>query len=449
MLSSRGERCTAPSLPYWGAFARALADPYSATLNPTGAIPLCVAENKLPEPHALLTARLAAPRILLSGVLGYDDMRGRTSLRNAFAALATRRLTGGARVDPTHLTIAAGCGALIAALASTLLDDGDAVLLPTPTYGALYNDFTVLAGVKVVDVPRPIGADKIPGTGALDSVTLDAALDGARARGLRVRALFIINPDNPTGAVIPRAAMQTQIKWAREHNLHVIVDEIYALSEWGNKIEEEIHSFTSAAALLAAANPNPASLYLGDDVHVLWGFSKDFAASGLRTGVLFSHNQRLNDSLSNIGYFMTVANDTQDILASIVADDAWIDVFLNANHAALQRAHASVVDVLSTLRIPFARATSGMFVWFSLREFFDIIDDVGKNEEEDRDHQVAAERAINEALWFEQKLVFTPGEACHATESGWFRICFAWPHEEGALQEALRRLGVFVAKRRR
>ena len=78
-----------------------------------------------------------------------QELAARAGLRAAFAALAQRRITGGARVDPRHLTIASGCGALIQHLAFLLADAGDCALLVTPTYGALYNDTGVLAGVEV------------------------------------------------------------------------------------------------------------------------------------------------------------------------------------------------------------------------------------------------------------------------------------------------------------
>ena len=446
MLSSRGERCTAPALPYWSAFARALADPYNSSSNRNGAIPLCVAENKLSEPSLLLSKRLAAVRVLEPNVLGYDDMRGRTSLRTAFASLATRRLTGGAFVDGASLCVSAGCGALIAALANVLMEEGDAMLLPVPTYGALYNDFNVLAGVRIVDVPRPHGFDGMPGTGTPSIETLDAALDAAQTRGLRVRAIFLINPDNPTGAIMLRTELTAIILWARRRGLHIIVDEIYALSVWGDD-----SGFTSAAEILASSSSllssssSSTNSYLGDDVHILWGFSKDFAASGLRAGILFTHNVRLLEALSNIGYFMTVSNDTQDFLATIVNDENWIDDFFRINQAALKRTYHIVIDALKTLNIPYANAKSGMFVWLSLCEFLTTH---SSSSSSCGDEAAIGERELNQALWDEEKLVLTPGEACHATEKGWFRICYAWPSEEGALDEALRRLGHFVTRRR-
>lgn len=427
MLSTRGERCTQPALPYWKAFISALSDLRSPS-NESGAIPLCVAENKLEIPTGIISARLSAPRALLPGVLGYDDMRGRWSLRRAFSAFAERLITRGARVDPAHICISAGCGALISCLTHLLLNEGDAVLLPVPTYGALYNDFNVLAGATVIDVPRASGPSGLAGSGDIEVAALEAAVGAAEARGLRVGALFLINPDNPTGAVLSRACILSAIKWARSKSIHVVVDEIYALSEWGG------HEFESAASLMVTeASLADCSLYLGDDVHVLWGFSKDFCASGLRTGVLFSHNALLLTALDNLGYFMTVSNDTQDVLAGMLIDTPWVDSFISANRKALSGAYAMVASAMSDLGIPFVPATTGMFIWFSLREFIDS-------------EAVHSERQLADALWREHKLVFTPGEACHAIEPGWFRWCYA--SSKDSLPEAIRRFRIFVNARR-
>lgn len=432
MLSSRGARASAPALSYWSDFSAALADLHDPANNPAGAIPLCVAENGLSAP--LVAARLTSRAAPLRGVLGYDDMRGRASLRGAFAALAEARITRGARVRAEALCVSAGCGALIAALATLLLEAGDGVLLPVPTYGALYNDFSVLAGAAVIDVPR--GADAAGAPRAPDVAALEAAAVAAEARGVRPRMLFLINPCNPTGAVLGRGDVAAAMAWARARGLHVVVDEVYALSVWGEGGEP----FVSAATIAADAAGGAGGDYLGGDVHILWGFSKDFCASGLRTGVLFTHNAALLAALSNVNYFATVSNDTQDALAALVADATFVDGFLAANAAALRGAYALTTAALRRARVPFAPATSGMFVWLSLRELLPAAA-AGEG-------AWARERALAAALFAEEKLVLTPGEAMHAAEEGCFRLCFAWPASIDTLHEALRRLEGFVARRR-
>lgn len=146
--------------------------------------------------------------------------------------------------------------------------------------------------------------------------------------------------------------MRDVIQWARAHHMHVVSDEIYANAVYDGP------AFVSAAnvcAALSADSPalsacspvsayspayspdsaesgdsgdsvvavdgagsaavsaavSAAAAYLGSDVHVLWGLSKDWAASGLRVGVLFTHNDAIRRAFDNIGYFFAVSNFTQ------------------------------------------------------------------------------------------------------------------------------------------
>jgi hypothetical protein len=125
-------------------------------------------------------------------------------------------------VDAEQLVIGSGCGALIHHLATCLFEAGEGVLLPTPTYGALYNDFGVQAGVKVVDVPTENDGYR------LTESALERSFSAADADGTRVRALFLINPNNPLGIVYSEEEMKMCLAWTRSKGIHLIVDEIYA-----------------------------------------------------------------------------------------------------------------------------------------------------------------------------------------------------------------------------
>jgi 1-aminocyclopropane-1-carboxylate synthase len=443
-LSARSTRAQSPGLPYWSLFARSLANLHSPAANPTGVVSLCVAENALSAPLvAERLAAVAAPAAAAPGQLGYDDMRGRAGLRAAFAALAQRRITGGARVDARHLTIASGCGALIQHLAFLLADAGDCALLVTPTYGALYNDMGVLAGVEVVDVPVAPGA-------AVRAGDLAAGSARARARCLRPRLLFFLHPDNPLGTVRRRAELRAVRAWARAQgpDFHLVSDEIYALSvydegEAGGAFESMAAvcaaDFEAAAAAPAAPAPAPAPLYLGANTHVLWGASKDLCASGLRAGVLFSHSAPLLAALDNVGYFSAASNATQDALALALGDEGWVDAFLAANHARLREAREVVCAALARARVPFVRPHAGLFVWLDLSAWLPAAAEA---------RGFAGERALTEDL-FAAGVLLTPGEACHAAAPGSFRCCFAWHSQLESLRVGCQRLEAFLAARPR
>ena len=334
--------------------------------------------------------------------------------------MAERHITRGVKVDAHNITVGAGCGAIIQTLSFLLIDAGDAILLPTPTYAALYNDFSVFADATIVDVPRVAdGVAFLPPTPA----DFDAAAARAEASGKRVRLLFLINPCNPTGCVLPADSVRAGIAWALARpDVHVIVDEIYALS-----VFSDATPFVSAVELCAGGG-------LGGRVHVLWGFSKDFCASGLRTGILYTENSGLLAALDNAAYFMTVSHDTQDALAALISDDDWIREFLTQNRSNLRAAHELAQASLARSRIPVAPATSGMFIWLSLAEFL-------------AGDTFGAERRLSTELFDEARIVLTPGEAMHAELPGMYRMCYAYGSLD-SLREALRRLEAFVTNRR-
>jgi alanine-synthesizing transaminase len=108
-----------------------------------------------------------------------------------------------------------GVSELIMMALRALLSDGDEVLVPSPDY-PLWTAATVLNGGKAVHYPCPAEAGFIPD------------LEALRARITpRTKALVIINPNNPTGAVYPRAVLEGMVKIAEEHQLVLLCDEIY------------------------------------------------------------------------------------------------------------------------------------------------------------------------------------------------------------------------------
>lgn len=66
-------------------------------------------------------------------------------------------------------------------------------------------------------------------------------------------------------------------------------------------------------------------------MHLTWAFSKDFAVSGLRCGVLYSENEALLEAVDGLAYWACVSGDTQYLLGEMISDDAWEDDFVAEN----------------------------------------------------------------------------------------------------------------------
>jgi 1-aminocyclopropane-1-carboxylate synthase len=138
-------------------------------------------------------------------------------------------------------------------------------------------DMTVRSGAVVVAVD--VGPDYAsPGT--LDAFEHQLSL--SVQEGIKPAAVMLTNPNNPLGFNYPRETIIAYARFCEKHNLHLVVDEIYALSQFENdEVEEKDRvPFTSILAIdvLKEAGCNPAR------VHVLYGVAKDFGANGFRIG---------------------------------------------------------------------------------------------------------------------------------------------------------------------
>jgi len=433
-LSMRSTRAQSPGLPYWSLFSEALKNLHSEE-NEKGVVAMVVAENSLSAADvADRLKEVSSVALCTPGQMGYDDMRGRSSLRRSFQIVAEKFITSGAPVSPFNLCVGNGCGTLIQHLAHLLCDPSDCMLLATPTYGMLYNDVGVLAGVEVIDVPLIAGS-------CLSTEALDEACNRATARGLRPRLLFVINPENPLGIVRGREEMKSVLSWVRtKPDIHLVSDEIYALSVYD---EEEGEPFKSMASICYEESRGTSSIdvYLGDRVHILWGFSKDFCASGLRVGVLFSHNVSLLGALDNVGYFSAASNHTQDTLAlALVGGEVsgsyhsltWLEGYLARNRARLREARDLVMISLAKLRVGMIKPRAGLFIWIDLSPWL-------------TESTWAGERAFTQKL-FQEGVLLTPGEAAHAASPGFFRLCFAWHSSIESISVGIKRLVNFLEK---
>jgi 1-aminocyclopropane-1-carboxylate synthase len=109
--------------------------------------------------------------------------------------------------------------------------------------------------------------------------TFDRTLDTLTAAGRTPRMVVVCNPHNPLGFCYPRETLVAYLRFAEKHDLHLLVDEVYALSTYENPAVDA-QPFTSILAIDARgeAGCDPAR------VHVVYGMSKDFCAAGLRAG---------------------------------------------------------------------------------------------------------------------------------------------------------------------
>lgn len=192
---------------------------------------------------------------------GYTESHGLFPARKAIMQECQKLGITGVDVDDIYL--GNGVSELIVMANQALLNDGDEVLIPAPDY-PLWTAAANLAGGKPVYYVCDEAADWFPDVADIRSKI-----------NQRTRAIVIINPNNPTGAVYSRQLLEEIVQVAREHNLVIFADEIYS------KIIYDEAEFIPLGSL-------------ANDVVCLTfnGLSKSYRLAGFRSGWLIISGEK-------------------------------------------------------------------------------------------------------------------------------------------------------------
>ena len=184
---------------------------------------------------------------------GYSDSKGLYSARKAIMQECQKIGIPGVEVNDIYL--GNGCSELITMATQALLNIGDEVLIPSPDY-PLWTAVVSLSGAKPVHYLCDEENDWQP------------SLDDIRAKITdKTRAIVIINPNNPTGAVYSREVLEALVDIAEEHNLVVFADEIYSKILYDDAVHIPLGSISSDVLCLTFN-----------------GLSKAYRLAGFRSG---------------------------------------------------------------------------------------------------------------------------------------------------------------------
>lgn len=349
-----------------------------------GFVDMSTAENALV--WDLLEPQVSKARSVPASAARYGDTRGSALFRAAVADLVARTFVN-RPVDPDSICALAGAGAVLEAVFHALCDPGDGVLVATPGYAGFWMDLETRDEAVIVPVPTQ-WEDGF-------RITPDA-LDRACAASTRpIRALLLCSPDNPTGRVLDASELADLVEWCRSRGVHLVSDEVYALS---------VHDgspFTSVANVTE----------LGDDVHIVWAISKDFAVSGFRCGVLVTENDRLQRVVAGQAIWSGVSGRTQHLFAELLSDRDWTDRYLTEMRRRLADAHAVATTALTARDIRHLSGQAGFFVMVDLTAHLE-------------EPTFTAERDLWRRM-VDEGVNLTPGADCRSSVPGWFRMCFA------------------------
>lgn len=374
-------------------------DIYDEDQNPSGIINLGVSENKLC--FDLLQSRLTQSDMLRvePALLQYPDWRGHLFLREEVAKFLSLYCKSRTALRPENVVVLNGCASVFSALATVLCEAGEVFLIPTPYYGAITQHVYLNSHVRLAYVhldSEVTGPDARPFQLTVEK--LEVALQGVISEGVTVKGLILINPQNPLGDIYSPGELQEYLEFAKRHELHVVMDEVYMLSVFDEALE-----YRSVFSLERLPDPQR--------THVMWSTSKDFGMSGLRFGVLYTENQDVATAVASLCRYYGLSGIAQHQMAQLLRDHDWISqVYLPENHARLKAAHTYVSEELRALGIPFLSRGAGLFIWVNLRKYLP-----------------QATFKEEELLWrrfLDGKVLLSSGKAFQCKEPGWFRIVF-------------------------
>ena len=187
----------------------------------------------------------------------YTPTAGLPELRAAIAAKTSR--DSGYQIEPRQVLITNGGKQAVYQAFATLVDPGDQVLLPAP-YWTTYPEAIALAGGELVVIPTDEHTGYLPSVSQLEA-----------ARTERTKVLVWCSPSNPSGAVAPPELVVEVGRWAAEHGVWVVTDEIY---------EHLVYDGVQAQSMPVAVPE------LAPQCVVLNGVAKTYAMTGWRVGWL-------------------------------------------------------------------------------------------------------------------------------------------------------------------
>lgn len=226
----------------------------------------------------------------------YSPSKGFTSYRKKLVGYYKKF---GADLTYEDIIITNGASEGILFSMFSCLDAGDEVIIPEPFY-AIYNAFSYVSGVKLVAITSYIET----------GYALPNPSEFERYITPRTKALFICNPNNPTGCVYSEKELRQLGAIAKKHDLFLFVDEVYREFSY----EEDFFSVLRLTDLQ-------------DHVVVIDSISKRFSACGARVGAIVSKNRDILESVNKYAEFRLSPPHFGQILAeaTLDVDDSYIE----------------------------------------------------------------------------------------------------------------------------
>jgi len=361
----------------------------SATM--TDVISLGIGEPDFVTPQPIIHAGI---RALEAGHTHYTSNSGTVELRQAIARYIERLY--GIHYDPeSEILVTVGVSEALYLVMNAILDPGDEVIVPQPSFVAYAPEVTFAGGVPVVI--DTFVEEEFQVTGA----AVEAAVTP------RTKAILIGYPNNPTGAVMSRERLLEIAAVAERHDLLVISDEIYDRLVYG---VEHVHFAT-----LPGMRPRTV---------VLGGFSKSHAMTGWRLGYALGPAELIAAMRKIHQYTIMSAPTVAQIAVAETLDQ--VEEEVERMRTEYDRRRRLMVDGFNSLGLRCFEPRGAFYA-------FPSVSASGLDEE-----------TFAEALLREERVAVIPGTAFGASGAGFVRACYATAYEK--IEEALERIQRFMQR---
>lgn len=354
-------------------------------------ISLGIGEPDFVTPEPIMQAGIHS---LHEGETHYTSNSGILALRQALSAHLERLYN--VRYDAENeVLISVGVSEALYLALNAILDPGDEVLVPEPSFVS-YVPEVVLAGGTAITIPTSVEENF--------QVTVEA-LEAAMSE--RTKAILLSYPNNPTGAVMSRERLLQVARLAGKHDLLVISDEIYDQLVYG----------TEHVCFASLPDMRERTVTLG-------GFSKDYAMTGWRVGYVAAPPEILAAMRKIHQYTIMSAPTTAQIAAIKALEEG--QPFVAEMRSEYDRRRRLIVGGLNELGMPTFEPKGAFYAFPSIKA-------------SGMDENMFAEQLLQE-----EKVAVVPGSAFGASGAGFVRCSYATAYEK--IEEALERLHRFMQR---
>lgn len=365
----------------------------------------CVASISIDDLYNLAEKQEKISAIPTSLKLTYGTIRGSDTLRANLAGLYSARSLSPMSKD--HILVTAGAIAANFLVFYALIAPGDHVICHYPTYEQLYK------------VPASLGADvSLWRTEPSKKWQLDVEeLKGMIKQNTKM--IILNNPNNPTGAVIPRSTLDEIIAVAREKSLVVLSDEVYRpLFHSIGPMDEDFP---------------PSAINMGYDKVVVTGsLSKAYSLAGIRTGWIACKNKAIIESCASARHYTTISVSMLDqAVAAEALSENYVHALL-ARNIQLAKKHLAMLDTFvedHRWACSWVKPLAGTTAFVKFAKMGKAVDD----------------EAFCRTLLDKTGVLFCPGSKCFGGSTDWkghIRIGFCC--ETAVLEEGLAALKTFM-----